>query len=731
MSKRSDGAYRRAKGPGALGQAMQNVWWPGLAVMAVCYLLLTAGMVMATSPERFNLAVGDIAPKTITATKDVIDEVTTEARRERAAEAVLPTYREDEAAMLQVLTHLDDLFDDFETIRAYGEGLRGGSIPSAAGADVVIANGSFPEEDLDYALSLSGEMSLSNWQLQILMRTSASDLADLHANTRQAVRKQMESTIREGQIETSIAAIQRQVLPTTSSDLCLNIAIPAVRQALVPNMVIDQDATEAAREAARNEVEPTLYKSGQNIVIAGERVTTAELAMLEALGLLETGRFDMMMIAGVLLVGLLAMVSLLFHIVQFDYGQMTRLSSAVLLACVFLVTMVLSMAATRINPYFLPVAMVPLLCASLLSPSLAMIANTLALILVSILTNSANTSFAQQMLYIVVSGLLSAPVGVYIIGRLRQQRASVLVAGVAMAAVNFVGMVAIGLLTLGEIKTIINNAVWAAGGTMLAAVLCMGAQPILEGLFNLVTPFKLVELSNPNQPLLRRLLVETPGTYHHVIMVANLAEAAAEAIGADSLLTRVGAYYHDIGKLGRPLYFKENQLGDNPHDRTDPRVSAQILIKHVSDGVAMARQARLPEAVVDFIAQHHGDTLTSFFYQKMLSMPGGEDAHETDFMYPGPRPKTRETAIVMLADTVEAAIRAGGDQPADVIERRVTELIRGKIDSGQLNDSPLRFADVQRIARAFTQVLIGIYHKRIEYPPLQDGVAGQLPAGRR
>lgn len=199
---------------------------------------------------------------------------------------------------------------------------------------------------------------------------------------------------------------------------------------------------------------------------------------------------------------------------------------------------------------------------------------------------------------------------------------------------------------------------YAVGGAVVSAVLCVGLQPILETAFNLVTPSKLIELSNPNQPLLRRLMIETPGTYHHSMVVANLAEAAAEAVGANALLARVGAYYHDIGKLIRPMYFKENQMGENPHDKTDPRVSTAILTEHTRDGVELARKHRLPEPIIDMIRQHHGDTPVMYFYAKAVKMLGEENVDIRDFRYDGPKPQTAEAAILMLSDTVEAAVRS-------------------------------------------------------------------------
>lgn len=694
--------------------------WLRLLVLVVACMLLVVAMGLTTSPEQYNLSVGDIAPKTITATKDVIDEAQTEENRERAADAVQPVYQEDEAALDLVMDNLEKVFSEFESIRAFGEGLRSGKTASAAGEDYVYT-GTFAREDLDLARDMCETMNLSDWQLTILMKLSESDFSTAYVNTVNAVRKTMEATIREGGVEVAIASIQRQLLQYISSDLCLNIIVPAVRACIMPNMVINQEETELKREEARQAVEPVYYKSGQNIVVAGESVTEAQLRVLDSLGLLEGNQFDVMLLTGVTVLGILSAVALALPLLMFDWMRMTRLRNALILAVLFVLTMGLCVLAAQVNPYLAPTAMVALLATVLLSPSTAFIANTIAVLLVGVLTNTANTTFAQQMLNMMTAGLLSAPVGIFVLSRRRQQRAAVLLAGGAMAVTDLLAMLAIGCLTNNEINSILTNALWSAGGTVLAALLCMAVQPVLEWCFNLVTPYKLLELANPNQPLLRRLLVETPGTYHHSIMVGNLSEAAAEAIGADALLARVGAYYHDIGKIKRPLYFKENQLGDNPHDRTDPRVSAAIITEHVRDGIQMARQARLPERVIDCIAQHHGDTLAAFFFHKMRSMEGGENAQIEDFQYPGPKPQSREAAIIMLADTVEAAIRAGGDQTTEEIERKIRELIRDKIDSGQLNECPLRFVDVSRIVRAFAQVLNGIYHKRIEYPKL-DGV---------
>ena len=237
-----------------------------------------------------------------------------------------------------------------------------------------------------------------------------------------------------------------------------------------------------------------------------------------------------------------------------------------------------------------------------------------------------------------------------------------------------------------------------------------------------------MDLSNPNQPLLRRLILEASGTYHHSIIVANLSEAAADSIGANGLLARVGAYYHDVGKLKRPLYFKENQLGDTPHDRPDPMVSAAILTAHPRDGVALAQKSRMPKPILDIIEQHHGDTPVIYFYDRCIKQNGIENVNIEDFRYPGPRPQTREAAIVMLADTVEAAARAMPEPTMEKMDQLIRKLVRSKMDDGQLNDSPLTMKDLDRICKAFLTVLTGVFHQRVEYPKVEIPHKSNIPA---
>jgi putative nucleotidyltransferase with HDIG domain len=256
---------------------------------------------------------------------------------------------------------------------------------------------------------------------------------------------------------------------------------------------------------------------------------------------------------------------------------------------------------------------------------------------------------------------------------------------------------------------------------VLSPILVMGFLPIFESLFNLTTDITLLELSDMNHPLLRRLAIEAPGTYHHSIVVGNLSEKAAEAIKANSLLARVGAYYHDIGKMEIAEYFVENQSGiRNKHEKLTPSMSALIIGSHVKKGVDLAHQFDLPDKVAYFIEEHHGTTLMSFFYAKAKETGGESELHEDDFRYPGPRPNSRETAIVMLADSVEAASRTLEDPKPSRIRNMIKRIINDKFQAGELSHSELTMHDLGLIEDSFVNMLIGVFHARIDYPKTEE-----------
>ena len=308
--------------------------------------------------------------------------------------------------------------------------------------------------------------------------------------------------------------------------------------------------------------------------------------------------------------------------------------------------------------------------------------------------------------------------GVLIIKKVRNRSQWIRVL-VYLASMYILSITVMGLMRYQSMHEIMKQWPYGALNGFFTPILIYGLLPLIESVFKITTDFTLLELSNFNHPLLKRLSLQAPGTYHHSIMVGNLAEAAAQAIGANSLLARVGSYYHDIGKIEKAEYFMENQMGaENPHEKLLPRMSALILINHVKRGLEFAEQNKLPKAIKDIIGQHQGSTVMSIFYQK--AMQKSDDVNEDDYRYPGPKPQTKEAAIVMLADVVEAASRALKDPTHSRLKGLVNDLIDERFKEGQLNDSPLTLRDLERIKSGFMTILAGTFHTRIEYPDKED-----------
>ena len=666
---------------------------------------------VAIVPMRYNLQVGMVPTTTISATKDVVDELSTEQRRKEAAAQVTPTYRYQEGITEQVMNDFDQIFAQLRSVRQYA-----GTLGDNSSTKV------YTKEELQYARELLTLINLSDYQLTSLMRCKTEELEEAYTLLYAVLQSTMQGHVTQGQESTAVYNIRQIVNFRISIALGQNI-VPAVLNACIrANMLIDQEVTDAAREAAREAVEPVIYKQGQNIVVRGQgRITANQLAMLSTLGLLSNGEVDMTIYVGAALLVALVMAVMLFLLAHIkDDNVLDETSKIILMFTVFLITLAVSLVARIANAYLAPTVLCALLMTALLGLRPAVICNAALTILVAAVAAGGSEEYAEKMVTMIVAGLLSGTVAAMLMHR-KTSRLWVLLSGAAAGGIDFLSILAIGLMTNSELSGALGHAAWMCGGALIGALLCIGIQPLLEMIFNLPTPVKLMELSNPNQPLLRRLLLEAPGTYHHCTIVSNLAEAAAEAIGANPLLARVGGYYHDIGKLKRPSYFTENQMGGvNAHDHVDPYVSAAIITSHTRDGVALAKAYRLPEAVQQIIAQHHGNTPVMFFYHKALQQANGNPVDINVFRYDGHPPTTKEAAIVMLCDTIEAAVRTMKNPTPEGIDEFIVKLVRGKLEDGQLSDSPLTLRDIEKICAAASQVLVGVFHERIEYPDMDE-----------
>ena len=681
-----------------------------LICLATCALMF-APLYAGITPEQYDIQVGAPAPIEILATKDVVDSVTTEQLKNNAAASVEPSYKSADFSGVDGV--LNDLSARFDVLRsAYNDWSAG-----EADAQTLISDAELT--DLNEKLGFS----LTRDQLNTLLATERQTLEALFEAALTEVKGTLMSTLPEGQESVAVKNIRLELTRKYPAQL-VGVVTELIRGCIRPTMLIDEEITEQNREKARDAVEAKMCVKGQVIVRKGEIVTLAQYTMISSLGLLADDSFDIQTLLGIALLVIALELALIAYLYRFQKSLLESPKQMMLLSLVLVLAVWLCFVFRYVNVYFMPVALALLLVSMLMDAQLALFVNLIVALLASMMTTGSG------MIAIVLMACVSGPFIAMLFNK-SMMRMTTLLAGVLIGVGNFLITLGVGLFNSVEIRTVLNNALWAAGGGAVSAVICIGVQPVLEWLFNLATASKLIELSNPNQPLLRRLLLEASGTYHHSIIVANLAEAACSAIGANGLLARVGAYYHDIGKLKRPMYFKENQMGDNPHDRTDPRVSTAILTAHPRDGAAMAQKARIPEPVVDIIRQHHGDCPVMFFYDKALKLYG-DQVDISAFRYEGPRPQTREAAVVMMADSIEAATRALPNPDPEKIDALIRKIVRGKLNDGQLDCSNLTFNDLEKICSAFSTVLTGVFHERIEYPTIAippRGEAVPKPAG--
>jgi putative nucleotidyltransferase with HDIG domain len=535
----------------------------------------------------------------------------------------------------------------------------------------------------------------------------------------------VELTMRQPIREDGLADVRRSIpnyISLTLSDTETRAVSEFVGRFILPNRLLDEEATQAARRAAAAAVPVTTrtIEQGETILRAGDIVQPRQLEALEKLDLLQD-TWDWRNVIGTALLVTLTVFTMGLYVVYRNPDFWVDGRRALLLACVILAFVILAkfmVPGRTLMPYIFPGAAAAMLLTVLLEPRFALSTTVLLAIMVSFLAGRS----VELLVYILLGGLV-ASLTLWRVDRLM----AFAWAGLYVILAQAITLASFRLIR-GEYdpQAFIELGVAAVASGVLATSLTTVGYYVLGNIFDLTTSLRLMELARPNQPLLRELQLKAPGTYHHSLIVSNMAEEAAHRVGADPLLCRVGAYYHDIGKLKNPQLFIENQAnGQNPHDDLPPAVSAQYILNHSRDGLAMAHEAGLPRSLADLIAQHHGTTVVRYFYAHALedAKHGGPPVDPDQFRYPGPRPRSREAGILMLSDCCEAAVRAkkpGSLEEANTIIARVVD---ERLREGQLDDCPLTLRDIDRIREAFASVLQGVYHPRIEYPT----VPGQTP----
>lgn len=746
-------------------------------------LLVALLLVVQMDRLPSHVKAGDIATRDIFADQDYefIDEDATSKLREEASSRVLPVYDFEADAVTDVKSEIETAFtharDRLKTIVSAknGQVVQVEEEETKLRRDFMTDLG-FYLEDSDYNLIRKDEFSshleaalialvqpvqknpithdksgiLLRGTQGIVMRQLKSNLVDAAVDASGVPVLPREDSVADPSGILSLEEAQSFYDKHTASELreelgLDSIPLEKVRLAvtLAPifvraNLGFNKAETEFRRETARNNSQNNVYKKlekGQIIISRGARYDAGHIGMLAGMRAARLKTNWNLKFVGVL--GFVMLTLLL--VTEFARRHWTGFSLS-LKDLTFIGLMLLgSLATLRLGGFFgtslkdsfpfavelgsfyylIPLAMGALIVGHIINSQTALVFSVILALTSGILLEN-NLSLNA---YYLLSNIFAA----HIIESV-EKRSTVVRCGIYLGLFNMLVSVALGLITMlsmtatPETSVFLTNAVFALGSGVFAALLMLAFSPMIETVFNYTTNIKLLEMANMNHPLLREMIVRAPGTYHHSQLVGILGEAGARVIGANSLLARVASYYHDIGKMKKPHYFIENQKGENPHDRLPPSLSALIIQAHVKDGIDLAREHKLPKVISDMIPEHQGTKLVGYFFEKarkQAESTGKGAVEERDYRYPGPKPQSREAGVIMMADTVEAAVRSMPEKSPQKIQTMVEKLVNRHFVDDQLSECDLTLKDLNRVIDAFVKILIGIYHQRVEYPEIK------------
>ncbi|HHU04237.1 MAG TPA: HDIG domain-containing protein [Fastidiosipila sp.] len=690
-------------------------------------LTLIASMIIVyfgSIPRTYDLNVGDTSLYDIVAPRAIVDETETE-RRAREAMTLVPSVmmrsEEKSAASLSAVSMFRSLVDE-RRAELY-------PLETANGTDVDPDNNDGPvrvptrrPSESTIQLAASSLISALDQNLNIVIQSGDAEelmriergrldsiFSILQTEASALVLKSLDSVSLQLELTESSERIAEQ-LSFNSSDK--DMIVRFLSLLIDPNIEYNVEATENAKMAAYEQVlnNPVMVNRGSRIITAGEVVTEDVMAKLVALDLIDSDEVDWITIVGT--VGLVLVVAVLAWLFFSRYNREIFDEPRHIIAVIITVLITLILSAYVSSYYSLapPIYFSAVVVTAYFGFRSALVVSFLLVLLVSPMVG-----FAPAFPLIAMSGSLVAAINTR--GISRQDNYAKIILATAIS--NFFLTVVIGLLEKETWALISTNVVQTVLSGVLSVIVAIGIMPLYEMIFNTVSPLRLIELSQPGHPLLKRLFVEAPGTSQHSLMVANLADAAAEAIGANSMIARTGAYYHDIGKLEAPMYFTENQQGENPHDHLPPLESAQIITQHPIDSLKIGKRYRLPMPILRIANEHHGSTRLRYFYHKATEeaeKSGQERPSDKPYRYTTPIPSTPESAVVMLADSTEAAMRSSGIVNIADSEKLIRSIFKEKIEQEQLRNSGLSFADIEIIIDAFLQVYAGHFHERVEYP---------------
>ncbi len=669
-----------------------------LRIQVIFFMLVCSGCALALfslnlDQGKHRYHAGEITTENLVAARDIVDAESTEKLQNHAAKAVLPVEYVEPVILIEVKKDLDRTFDAVnQAIEAFPED---------------------PDLSADKLLAtlLPAGIQLERSEAAALVETDKKVLASLQQDVLDLLSQSLGNGVTTSQLEGERTKLSQTVKTLREyREPIRSFGGKAAAGLLRANRFVDQKVTELRRDDARSAVEPMMIAKGTVIASAGTLLDASHIKLLKEAGMLvQESRERSLQFMGASLMIFMTVIYLTAYF--YTQGGSLREPRMIYLVGILMVSMLgLALLVKGVSPWLYPFGFFPMLVTLFLDYRTAAILNTFLCLLIS-------AFFKVDPSLIIVfwfSGFSSA-----ISVRRAEQRSSLFLAGLTGALVGVLVIVGMGLVSGDGLQDLLYRGICIGIAGILSSVLLLGSMPVWEMGFKILTPITLLELSNPSHPLLKKLLLEAPGTYHHSILVGNLSESAAHAIGANALLARVGSFYHDVGKVQMPHYFVENQMGGyNPHDTLPPEISAKVIREHVEIGLKLAVEYRLPKEIKDIIEQHHGTTLIRYFYHKASQETPPVSLDTEKYSYGGKTPRTRESAIIMLADSVEAAVRSLSDIKTETVKSMIAKVFEEKQTTGQLSLSPLTFADLTTIADRFETILAGVYHERIQYPDI-------------
>ena len=685
---------------------LSHWYWGALTLMG---LLIVSLMVFSPHiPNNINVSEGELAHETVISQRYIEfeshkDREKTEKLRQDRMRLIEPVYSVNPELTKESLVHVTQFFTLF---RSYQDQIK------EAPVDVL-------DDLLFLGSNLARYVLIDAERIDVLETTIKSIMTDLlEAGIRQVNYKQ---------IKTDVLA-RKELLGGLDID-SKNFSVEVVKKFLIPNMTLDEAQTNLLINSEMKLVKPftTIYKEGQPIIYKGELVEPHHIEVLMELGKYG-GQINIKQYVGILLMTFFLFL-LLERFIYFFSPQIYKKPKFFIL---MFVTLILILGVTRLfqsvsflSPvfqleYLVPIPIAAMILSFLVTPNISLITGTIFSVFLTLM-------FSEDLSIFFYFFMCSA-VTTFAMYR-RYKRVDLIASGYVVGVFNAVFILAIGLFQVQESYSLlwfVSNMFMGLVNGIVSAMFSLALLPYFESVFKITTSQTLLELSNLSHPLLKQLMMTAPGTYQHSLMVANLAEAGAEAIKADVVLCRTGSYFHDIGKIKRPIFFTENQFSsENPHDKLTPRMSKMIIVSHSKDGVEMAADHKLPLVIRKIIEEHHGTTQVSFFFKQAQLEEEKTVVDEVDFRYPGPKPSFKESGIVMLADSVEAATRSMKEPSLSKIEGLVEDIFKMKISDNQLDESGLSLLEIDKIKNSFLMIFRSVYHSRLNYQDEIDSMLNQ------